>query len=199
MTKPRGVGRPRSAEADGAILQATLELLVHEGLRGVSIERVATAADVAKTTIYRRYRSKSDLVVAALGLLAFPASSALPDTGTSRGDYLELIRGRFARAPASRWNLLMPRLVVDSAGDPELRELVDRLLVVPGRERIGDILRRGIARGELAQGLDVELATDVLVGPLVYRLLVARGEIHGIRSLPDRLFELVESMGRSDH
>jgi len=190
VSDPRRPGRPRSSEADAAILRTTLELLVDEGLQGVAVERVAARAGVAKTTVYRRFASRQELAVAALGTL-LPRGAGEIDTGSARGDYLELARRRLAMAPSSKWNLLMPRLVVESASDPELYALVRRILVDPTRALLAAIVRRGLESGELPNTLDVDLGVDVLLGPLVYRILIDRGELDAIVPLPERLFDLI--------
>ena len=183
-------GRPRSPEADQAILGTTLELLAEEGLRGLSIEHVAARSGVAKTTIYRRYPSKKELVAAALGTLAMSAPSG-PETGEAEGDFLALVRARTAEATESKWNLLVPRLVIDATGEPELYAVVRRVLVDPERELVGGILRQGIERGDLPADLDVELATDVLIGVLVYRVLIDRGKLDAAESLAKGVFRLL--------
>ena len=75
----RAPGRPRSAQAHRAILDATIELFVESGYEGLSIEGVAARAGVGKTTIYRRWSSKEDLIVDAIGELIFTWSPRTPD------------------------------------------------------------------------------------------------------------------------
>ena len=82
-----GRGRPRSQEADRAILTATVELLAERGLAAMSIEEVAARAGVGKTTIYRRWPSKGLLALDAF-VASFREEQPLPDTGTLRGDLL---------------------------------------------------------------------------------------------------------------
>jgi AcrR family transcriptional regulator len=190
LTGKRPPGRPRSAEADTAILQSTLELLADEGLRGLSFERVAARAHVGKATVYRRFRSKGELAAAALRLIELEAPPKV-DTRSARGDLVELTRLRVAAAAETRWNLLAPRLLIESAGDPELHALVRRILIDPARAAVARILRRGVNRGELPPGLYLELATDVLIGPLVYRVLIDGGDVSGLRELSERLFDVV--------
>jgi AcrR family transcriptional regulator len=183
-------GRPRLAETDAAILRSTLELLANEGLRGLSVEGVAARAGVAKTTVYRRFATKDELVAAALETLALVAPPDL-DTGTVLGDMGALARSRVAADPEVRWSLLMPRLVVESADDPALHELVHRILVRPERAVIAAILRRGVERGELPADLDLEFAVDVVLGPAVYRVLIGRGELAGLPELIERALGLL--------
>src|SRR5580704_15116573 len=76
-------GRPRSQEADRAIMAATVELLAAKGLAGMSIEEVASRAGVGKATIYRRWSSKGLLALDAF-VSSFREQQPLPDTGTLR-------------------------------------------------------------------------------------------------------------------
>ena len=90
-TAKRTPGRPRSSEADRAILQTALRLLVEQGYDAMSIEGVASAAGVGKTTIYRRYPSKRELIVAAVSSLA-DTFSVPTESGDLRADLLVFLR-----------------------------------------------------------------------------------------------------------
>src|SRR5215470_19613304 len=83
-------GRPRSAQSHQAILEATLTLFAQEGLAGLSIEAIAEHAGVGKTTIYRRWSSKEDVIKDALDL--FRAGNPVPDTGNIRNDLLYIAK-----------------------------------------------------------------------------------------------------------
>lgn len=171
----RRPGRPRSARAHQAILGATLSLLLEEGFAGLSMEAVATRSGTSKATVYRRWSSKVDLVVEALNLLStLPPED--PDTGSARGDYLALTEQILATADP-RLPILMPRLMAESVDHPDLYEAVLDNMVNPRRAALARILVRGIERGELAPDLDLELALDLLVGPLIYRMLLSGGDM----------------------
>jgi AcrR family transcriptional regulator len=186
----RRPGRPRSAAADSAIVQATLELLLDEGYRGLTMEQVRARAGVGKATLYRRYGSKQELVADAVRHLN--QQIPLPDTGMVRDDILTLARWVLAAAASVGAATFMPRLLAESAGDPEMHAIFYENLVAPRRAVMAEVLRRGIERGELRADLDVELAIDVLTGPWVYRLLIAGGDEDAIGQLdPVRLLDLV--------
>jgi AcrR family transcriptional regulator len=176
----RRPGRPRSAEADRAIFAKTLELLADEGLQGLSIERVADRAGVAKTTIYRRFPAKRDLVRAALESIAAFGQIDPPDTGNVRGDLHELARARVAVLKRTGTQLLLPRLMAEAGSDPELHALILTVFADPARDVVTEALRRGVQRGELRADVDVGLVTDLLAGVIVYRLLYARGDLRGL-------------------
>src|SRR6266581_6307765 len=91
----KGPGRPRSERAHEAILEATLDLLLEEGFTRMSIEAVAERAGVGKTTIYRRWPSKSDLVIDAIGGLQ--AEIPVISTGNLRNDLMAMFRSAFQR------------------------------------------------------------------------------------------------------
>jgi AcrR family transcriptional regulator len=183
--EPRRPGRPRSAQAETAILEATLELLAERGLTALTIEGVAARAGVGKATVYRRWTSKTDLVRAAIARIG-TQDMRLPDTGSVRGDVLAMMRGRRESAGASRAGFFIPRLVGEAAGDPQLGPLLDEVLVQPGRRVMRAILERGIERGELRSDLDIESAVDLLIGAIVYRLLYSGGDISLLEQLPER-------------
>jgi AcrR family transcriptional regulator len=176
----RKPGRPRSADADRAIFTTTLELLAGEGLQGLSMEKVAERAGVAKTTIYRRFSSKRELVRAALASVAAFGQVDAPDTGSVRGDLHELVRARVAVLRRTGTELLMPRLMAEAGSDPELHALIRTVFADPARDVVIRALCRGVERGELRPDADVEVATDLLAGALVYRLLYSRGELRGL-------------------
>jgi AcrR family transcriptional regulator len=190
VERERRPGRPRSAAADSAIVQATLELLLDEGYRGLTMEQVRVRAGVGKATLYRRYGSKQDLVADAVRHLN--QEIPLPDTGTARGDILAVAGAVLAAAARVGAATFIPRLLAESAGDPEMHAIFYENLVAPRRAVMAEVLRRGIDRGELRADLDVELAIDVLTGPWVYRLLIAGGDPDAIAQLdPSRLLDLV--------
>jgi AcrR family transcriptional regulator len=170
------MGRPRDARADRAILKATLDLIAADGAYEFRTEDVAARAGVGKGAIYRRYRSKDELVTAAIAAVV-TEEIAVPDTGSTREDLLLLMREavELYRRPLAR--RLMPNLIGAIAHKPELATAVRDGFLARRREALSEVLRRGVERGDLRPDLDVELALDVLGGPLFYRLLVTGGPL----------------------
>ena len=186
----RRPGRPRSAAADASIVQATLAVLLEEGYRGLTMEQVRARAGVGKATLYRRYGSKQDLVAEAIRHLNQPIDR--PDTGSVRADILAVVRSVLAGAERVGFASFVPRLLAESAGDREMHAIFYANLVAPRRAVMGEVLRRGVARGELRADLDVELAIDLLTGPWVYRLLIAGGDASAVYALdPSGLLDLI--------
>ncbi len=192
MTETRKPGRPRSAEADQAILRTTLELLATEGLRGLSIEHVAERAGVGKTTIYRRWPTKRQLAEAALNaFFAQLEPPTVPDTGNVRDDLWELARMRLKRLPITGAHLLLPRLAIESVDDAQLYRLIRKIFIEPERAIFVEIFRRGVERGELRADLDLELAADIFRGPLVFRLLMSRSDLKQAQAIIEPVIDII--------
>jgi AcrR family transcriptional regulator len=170
----RPPGRPRSAEADEAILQAALQLLAEDGYRALTMERVRERSGVGKATIYRRYASKEELVAAAITRLN--ADIPLPeDTGSLHGDFAATAERVLAGAAETGALTLMPRLLAEVVGNAEMHALFHERLVEPRRRVVRGIVERAKARGEIRAEVDTELATDLMVGPFIYRLIITGG------------------------
>ena len=181
------MSRPRSAESHAAILQATLELVVEDGLRGTTIEGIAARAGVGKATIYRRWKTKEELFQEALRSVAFPLPD--PDTGSVRGDVTGIITYNLQHATRNA-ALLMPRLMVEAADDPELFAVMQDVLVEPRREVMRTILRRGAERGEVREDVDPEAAIDLLVGPYIYAVLVTGADLEQVVARTESVMDL---------
>jgi AcrR family transcriptional regulator len=172
----RPVGRPRDARADRAILEATRELIAEVGVYGFRTEDVAARAGVGKGAIYRRYRSKDELVTAAIAALV-GEEIAVPDTGSTRADLLVLMGEAVALYRGSAAGRLMPNLIGAMAEKPDLARAVRDGFLASRRGALSEVLRHGVERGDLRPDLDLELALDVLGGPLFYRLLITGGPL----------------------
>src|SRR4051812_33830739 len=164
----RRPGRPRSPEAHAAILRAALELAVEGGLRGLSMEAIAARAGVGKATIYRRWKNKEALFAEAIGSIA--VAPEVPDTGSVGGDFAVVSGAAVGRMAPEAFRVI-PRLLADAADEPELLEALHEALLRPRRAALGEILRRGIATGELCPDIDVDLVIDMLIGPMIARVL----------------------------
>ena len=172
---PRSIGRPRDERADRAILSAALKLMATDGVYELRMDDVAARAGVGKATIYRRYRSKEELVGAAVG--TFVSEIEIPNTGSAREDLLALMRAAVRVYSRDLEAGLMPGLVNAMRRDPELAHSFREGFLARRRAALTVVLDRAVARGELRPDLDVELALDVLGGPLFYRLLITGGAI----------------------
>ena len=164
-------GRPRSQEADRAILTATVELLAERGLAAMSIEEVAARAGVGKTTIYRRWPSKG-----LLALDAFVASvreeQPLPDTGTLRGDLLAALYAWVRAVTQTPMGSMLTGLIAEAQHDAELRGAWRDRVIEPLRSQHRIMLDRAIARGEIPSGVDRDVVLDLFFGAAEHRLLL---------------------------
>jgi AcrR family transcriptional regulator len=185
----RGRGRPRSERAHRAILDAALTLLDEGGYGPLTIEAVAARAGVGKTTIYRRWPSKLELVIEAVSEIRPPLPPE--DTGSVQGDFLAFQRNQINRVAAGPLPRVGPLLMAESVGDAELHGAIRRELIAPLRTAIGEVLRRGVDRGELRPDLDVELATDIVHGTVVYRTLLSQGDVITASSAIPRVLDLL--------
>jgi AcrR family transcriptional regulator len=159
-------GRPRDAQAEQAILQATVELLSEVGFNQLSIEAVAARAGVGKPTIYRRWPSKPELVLDAVERLAPPFPTA--DTGDPLTDLRQIVPELIVGLTSSP----VARATIALAGDAEMTRRLGEQYLWPRRAGIAAILHRGIAAGDLRADIDVEMAIDLMLGASVYRWLV---------------------------
>ena len=141
-------GRPRSAEADRAILTATVELLADRGLAAMSIEEVAARAGVGKTTIYRRWPSKGLLALDAF-VASFREEQPLPDTGTLRGDLVAALSAWVLAVTGTSMGRMLTGLIAEAQYDPELRAAWRDRVLEPLRVQYRLMLARAAARSRL--------------------------------------------------
>jgi len=163
----RKPGRPRSEQAEQAIIDAALELFAERGVEGVCVEAVAAKAGVGKATIYRRWTSKEELLIAALGSLKSPMLD--PYGATVREDLVELVGVMVRDAADPRYARQFAMLHGEGEHYPKLMARYYETVVQPRREVIKAALGRGIDRGELRADLDVDVAMLTLTGTVMAR------------------------------
>jgi AcrR family transcriptional regulator len=171
-------GRPRSVEADRAILEAAAQILAERGLSGMSIEEVAARAGVGKTTIYRRWTSRGALALDAF-LAQFQSQQPLPDTGTLRGDLLAALRAWIRSVTRTSAGPILAGLIAEAQRDPQLGVAWRERVVEQLRAQHRIMLDRAVARGEIPVGTDQEVVLDLIFGAAYHRLL------HGHQPLTD--------------
>lgn len=159
--------RPRRAEA---IFAATLELLASAGYEGLTMEAVALRAGVNKTTLYRWWKSKDEVLAAALtesDLLTFP----VPDTGSLRGDLIETARSIHGLLTAAATAPIAAAVLAASPGRPSLAA-VGRMFFADRAAREHPLFRRAVERGELDGRTDPRLVMDMLAGAIWFRVFL---------------------------
>ena len=165
------MARPRSQEAHDAAIEATIDVLHETGVEGVTFEAVAARSGVARSTLYRHFGSKEQLV--ALAAKGCVSQHPTPDTGDLAED-LRILFTRYKETDdAGRIPDLLPMLIDASLRDPALREVVEQLLAEK-RQPIRTVLQLAQLRGEIGRDLDLEDALSIVLGPFSYRRLVER-------------------------
>jgi AcrR family transcriptional regulator len=190
---PAPRGRPRDARVDERILASTFRQLVDVGYAGLSIEAVASDAGVAKTTIYRRYPTKRDLVVAALReSTPFPAPSLeLP----AREALEAFVRGAITVLIESGAFRVLGSLLVEDQRHPGLLDVFRQRILGPRRAMVEKMLRRGIERGELRADVDPLIVTEMIAGAVFahHVILGLKGDEAWIRSLVHHVWSAIHS------
>src|ERR1700678_3642249 len=163
----RRPGRPRSEQAEQAILEAAIEAVGDRGIDGVSCEDVAARAGVGKATLYRRWPGKEDLLIAAFGALKRPLPQ--PRGEPVRDDPIGMLEVVAADADAPRYAQHYALLHAEGERYPRLVALYKERVVEPRLEAMRSVLRRGAANGELRPDLDLEVAVLALTGAVIAR------------------------------
>lgn len=165
------MARPRSEAARQAALDATVAVILEQGIDGVTFEEVAERSGVAKSTLYRHFGSKPRMVVESV--FSCLVEQATPDTGDLAEDLRLLFDKAHATDQMSRFPDLQRALLAAGDRDPELREVAAAM----GEERrrpIRTVLQLAQLRGEISRDVDLDVAVALLLGPLVLRRMVDR-------------------------
>jgi AcrR family transcriptional regulator len=163
-------GRPRSARAHQAILDAFLAQLITNGFADLRLEHVAAHAGVGKATIYRRWSSKGALALALFMQLAAPPI-AIEDVGDTRAEMLAAVTSAMRAVTATPFGPVIRALLSHIASNTELGDAFRASVVQGCRDDVARVIARGIDRSDLRADADVDLATELLVGPVYFRLM----------------------------
>jgi AcrR family transcriptional regulator len=164
------LGRPRDTSLDAAIAAATESVLLAEGYAAVSIDRVAKIAGTTRAAVYRRVKSRGELVVGLL-IHRFGLSPA-PDTGDLRQDiaHVQAVQRVFFADAVVRAGLA--GVLSDTYAEPTLGAVLYDRFIVPRRQSVAAMLDRATGRGQIAPVDDPARISDILTGPLLLRALV---------------------------
>lgn len=168
-TATRHRGRPRSEAARRAILDAARELLTEEGFTRLRLEHVAARAGVGKATIYRRWSSKEALTLDLLLELAAPHLE-IADVGDTRAELRAAVRNPVEAITRSPFGPVIRAMLSQIAGNPVIGDPFRASVIATRREEVARVIDRGIARGDLRDDVDPSIATELLVGPVYFRL-----------------------------
>ncbi|WP_372347293.1 TetR/AcrR family transcriptional regulator [Streptomyces sp. KL116D] len=164
-------GRPRSEAVEQAIVEGVISL-IEEGvpLTELSIERIARTAGVGKATIYRRWAGKEELFVDVVASIEEP-DPELPGT-SMRDDLVRLLEHMRRRGLNMRNSALLHNVIGQMKTLPKLWNAYHEVVVEPRRRAMADVLRRGVAGGELPADTDIEFAADLFTGPMLLRTVM---------------------------
>jgi AcrR family transcriptional regulator len=166
-------GRPLDASRDVALRDAALALLAEIGYDRLTIDSVAARAHASKTTIYRRWSGKAELIVDALNSLK--GSHPVPDTGSLRGDLEQIARNATSTDNCFDAQLMIG-LITALARDEELRRVVRERFIDPGHSDLNAIFARAIARGEIPADRNLDILVSLFPALMIHHLLTS-GEL----------------------
>ncbi|AHH95292.1 TetR/AcrR family transcriptional regulator [Kutzneria viridogrisea] len=159
----------RSARVRAAVLKAAGELLMAGGLTAATVDAINARSGVSKATIYKHWPNRTCVAIDAFAE-HMARTVPLPDTGSARGDLTEQLRlvCAFHASPAGA---VFAQLLAGATADPQAGRLLRERFLAGRREAIRVLWRRALARGEVRAEVDVEVAIDLLFGPVIYRLV----------------------------
>lgn len=163
-------GRPRSEAARRAILAAAADLLEKGGISGVTMEAVAARAKVGKPTIYRSWPNAQALAMAAL-MESDKVATHVAETASPLADLerqLLKVVDKFATKRGGQVRLMLAAAEQDS----EIAKGFRNQVILKSRVEGHDLLTRAIAAGDIRADADIEIALDMIYGPLFYRVLI---------------------------
>jgi TetR/AcrR family transcriptional regulator, regulator of autoinduction and epiphytic fitness len=180
---------PRIERSRRVVLEATVALIAESGYGAVTIEAVAARSGVAKSTIYRQWPNRLELINDAFHELK--PSVPLPTGSTVRDRIVCFLEHVARNVGTSTWSACLPALIDAAEHDPDARELHSRLTQA-GRQSLVDLLEEGVQSGELPAGLDLELMAEALVGPILIRRLMLHEAFDPsqVRHLVDQVLHL---------
>ena len=176
--QPAQLGRRRDHSRDAALLDATLEVLAEVGAAGLTMDLVAARAGAGKATIYRRWPSKTELIIDAVAHMKRKQVDLenLPDTGTLRGDLLGLFKPQSIEE-GERKLRIMTGLASLLAQDQALADAANAAVVQPWADAHLALMRRAVERGEVSASADLGTLSQVVPSMAAYRTLVQRKPI----------------------
>ena len=156
-------GRPRSGDKQAAILQSALRLLATQGYTRMTLDQVAAAAGVSKSTIFLRWKTKADLVTAALASVRMTGAPA--PTGDARTDLVAILEDFAATVERVQGMALIGTCLAEEAHTPELLTLLRERTVRPRRALLRTVLEQARDRGVIRPDADLDAAVSALLGP----------------------------------
>jgi len=161
----------RVRRSRAAVLKVTAELMFERGFGGASVDEISRRSGVAKTTIYRHWPTRVDLMRDACSRIGTPM--AVPDTGSFEGDLMALMTKLAGLLRSAKWSSVLPSVVDAAERDPQIAKMYSRLQEGYSAP-IQSVLERAVRKGALPKNTDVALLIAALTGPLFYRRWFSR-------------------------
>lgn len=191
-------GRPRDQRAEHAILDAALTLFGEGGLASTTFDGVAKLAGVSRSTVYRRWRTRDDLLIAALQWVRARAETGVEDWATRpHAEVMSIFTALTVQALTDAHSMDLLRQVTALPEHSPIREAHWSAVVQPRRDAYADLVRAARQRGELPPGPDPYLLQDQLAGALAYRALVNPAPL-SMQEAEDYTQRLLQSLGLLD-
>ena len=168
---------PRVVASRQRILATTLDLLVETGLGGLTVDEVARRSGVAKTTIYRHWSNRTDLIIAACSLMT-DGDQEPPDAGSLEGDVTAVLSELAEVLATARWATILPS-IVDAAERDSAIAVVHAELQQSHAAPLRAALERAVGRGEVPPDTDLGALAAALRGPLYFRRWFSREPLDG--------------------
>ncbi|MBB5850180.1 TetR/AcrR family transcriptional regulator [Amycolatopsis umgeniensis] len=188
-SEDRAPGRPRSREADAAILETALELLIESGATATSIEQVARRAGVTRATVYRRFPDKTRLLIAALEA-AYGDPPPIPEIA----DVEQLVKSWATVVADPRQRRLLRRVYGAIEDLPELAKAYQDLFGKDRDQARRDVFARARDSGHLPAGVDLEVLLDLLTGA-IWQHLATRPDTCTPAETEDFLRDVLRQVG----
>ena len=187
------VGRPRSESSKIAILNATIDLLEKSGYSTLTIEAIAAHAGVGKATIYRWWANKSFLVFDAF-LMSTETHMYFLEKTSIRENFRQQLH-TLANVLNGTLGRTMIALVAESGEDSELAKAFYTNYLNPRREDAKMILERAIVQGEIHSTINIDVASDMLYGPIYFRILIYKKKVDAefIDTLVDQVMKGIDA------
>lgn len=159
------------------MLRAALELFVEHGLEGASFEQIAKRAGVARTTIYRRWSSREDLLAHAM-----ETARDAPERWLTPADRVPpaklvgwLIDALSQTVTRRDYRKIVAKLIGSAPNSPKLMSVYWNAYLLPRRKMVSEVIDRARTLGMLPEGADPELLQDMIGGAIMYHLVVRPG------------------------
>ncbi|NEA33551.1 TetR/AcrR family transcriptional regulator [Streptomyces sp. SID13031] len=166
---------PRSLRAKDSVLTATTELLAEGGLPAATVDAVSARSGVSKATIYKHWPCRTAIAAEAFGK-QMAAAIPQPDKGNAHDDLAEQVR-RVSEFYAGPEGLVFAQLLAASVTDPAASPYFRKYFLDLRRAAVAELWQRALDRGEVKPQISAETATDILFGPLIFRLMTGHAPL----------------------